>query len=59
MAKINAVEISCKAIHIHPTMKNYKPRVDKDTGKIAKTSFVDNLNLRIIISYVDSQHRHC
>ena len=28
-------------------MKNYKPRVDKDTGKIAKTSFVDNLKLRI------------
>ena len=28
-------------------MKNYKPRVDKDTGRIAKTSFVDKLKLKI------------
>ena len=47
MAKIDAVEFICEAIHIHPSMKNYKPRVDKDTGKIAKTSFVDKLKLRI------------
>jgi hypothetical protein len=47
MAKINAVEFICEAIHIHPTMKNYKGRVDNDTGRIAKTSFVDKLKLRI------------
>ena len=28
-------------------MKNYKPRIDKDTGRIAKTSFVDKLKLKI------------
>ena len=28
-------------------MKNYKPRINTDTGRIAKTSFVDKLTLKI------------
>ena len=31
----------------HQTMKNYKPRIDRDTGRICKTSFVDKLRLKI------------
>ena len=47
MEKLSGEEFISEAIHIHQTMKNYKPRIDKDTGRIAKTSFVDKLKLKI------------
>ena len=47
MAKLEGHEFISEAVHIHPTMKNYKPRIDKETGRIGKTSFVDKLKLKI------------
>ena len=47
MEKIKGCEFVCEAVHIHPTMKNFKPSVNKDTGRVGKTSFVDKLKLRI------------
>lgn len=47
MAKIKGGEFISEAVPIHQTMKNYKPRIDQTTGRIAKTSFVDKLILKI------------
>ena len=46
MAKLDGDEFEAEAVHIHPTMKNYKPRIDKATGRIAKTGFVDKLKIK-------------
>ena len=47
MEKLSGEEFISEAVHIHQTMKNCKPRIDKDTGRITKTSFVDKLKLKI------------
>ena len=38
---------TCKATHIQPMVKTYKPRVDKVTGRIGDTQYVDELHLKI------------
>ena len=47
MLQVDGEEFILEAVHIHPTMKNYSPKVDKNTGRIGQTSFVDKLKLKI------------
>ena len=37
MANINGAEFLAEAVHIHPTMTNYKPRIDKAVGERRNT----------------------
>ena len=41
MKQVDGEEFILEAVHIHQTMKKYTPRVDKNTGRIGQTSFVD------------------
>ena len=36
-----------KAVHIQVMSKNFKPKVDKESGRISDTQYVDELNLKI------------
>ena len=52
-------EIILKAIHYHPTRKNYKPFIDEKEGAISTTSFLDEIRVKlgckiIIIHNIDT-----
>ena len=45
--KVRGEQYKSKAIHIQAMAKSYKPRLDKKTGRVGDTQFVDELNIKI------------
>ena len=47
LKKLSGKNYKSKATHIQAMAKSYKPKLDKKTGRIGETQFVDELNVKI------------